>query len=98
MSTLERVRDIPRNIWAVSLTSFLTDISSEMVICLLPLFLVNVLGVRIGIVGLIEGVAEATASLLKLFSGWFSDRVGGRKWVEGFRTAVSHLSLHHRHL
>ncbi len=72
---------IPRNIWAVSLTSFFTDISSEMVIHVLPLFLVDVLGVRAGIIGLIEGVAEATASLLKLFSGWLSDRLGERKWV-----------------
>ena len=92
MSTFERVREIPRNIWAVSLTSFLTDISSEMVVYLLPLFLVNVLGVRIGIVGLIEGVAEATASLLKLFSGWFSDRVGGRKWVAVTGYAISAFS------
>lgn len=74
-------RRIPRNLWAVSITSFLTDVSSEMVINLLPLYLANVLGVRTSVIGLIEGVAEATASLLKLFSGWFSDRIGGRKWV-----------------
>jgi MFS family permease len=57
------------------------DISSEMVINILPLFLANVLGVQTSIVGLIEGIAEATASLLKLFSGWLSDRMGGRKWL-----------------
>ena len=56
------VRDLPRNVWAVSLTSFFMDISSEMVINLLPLFLANVLGVKTSIIGLIEGVAEATAS------------------------------------
>lgn len=55
------------------------DISSEMVINILPLFLSNVLGVQTGLIGLIEGVAEATASMLKLFSGWLSDKIGGRK-------------------
>jgi MFS family permease len=65
----------------VSLTSFLMDISSEMVINIVPLFLSGVLGVKTNVIGLIEGVAEATASLLKVFSGWLSDRLGGRKWV-----------------
>lgn len=85
-------RDLPRNIWAVSITSFLTDISSEMVINLLPLYLFNVLGVSAGVIGLIEGIAEATASLLKLFSGWFSDRMGGRKWVAVAGYGISALS------
>lgn len=57
------------------------DISSEMVINILPLFLANVLGVQTSIIGLIEGFAEATASILKLFSGWLSDKLGGRKWL-----------------
>ena len=46
------------------------DVSSEMTINILPLFLANVLGVKMGVIGLIEGLAETTASLLKLFSGW----------------------------
>ena len=75
------VRNLPRNVWAMSLTSFFTDISSDMVIHILPLFLANVLGVRTALIGLIEGVAEATASLLKVFSGWLSDRIGQRKWL-----------------
>ncbi len=75
------IADLPRNVWAVSLTSFFMDVSSEMVINILPLFLANVLGVQTTLIGLIEGVAEATASILKLFSGWFSDRLGGRKWI-----------------
>lgn len=75
------IRDLPRNVWAVSLTSFLMDISSEMVINLLPLFLSNVLGVRTNIIGVIEGAAEAIASILKLFSGWLSDRLRARKWL-----------------
>jgi MFS family permease len=74
-------RALPRNVWAVSLTSFLMDISSEMVLNILPLFLSNVLGASTGLIGLIEGIAEATASLLKVFSGWLSDRLGGRKWL-----------------
>ena len=72
---------LPRNVWAVSLTSFFMDISSEMVINILPLFLANVLGVQTSVIGLIEGIAEATASILKLFSGWLSDKIGGRKWI-----------------
>jgi len=75
------IRSLPRNVWAVSLTSFFMDISSEMVINILPLFLSSVLGVKTNIIGLIEGIAEATASLLKVFSGWLSDRLRARKWL-----------------
>lgn len=78
-TTTLSIRQLPRNVWAVGLTSFFMDISSEMVINILPLFLSNVLGVQTGLIGLIEGVAEATASILKLFSGWLSDKIGGRK-------------------
>jgi MFS family permease len=74
-------RGLPRNVWAASLTSFFMDISSEMVLNLLPLFLSNVLGVGTGVIGLIEGIAEATSSLLKVFAGWLSDKWGGRKWL-----------------
>jgi MFS family permease len=70
---------LPRNLWVVTLTSFLTDISSEMLASLLPIFLFSVLGVRTALIGVIEGVAETTASLLKVFSGWLSDRQGRRK-------------------
>jgi len=75
------LRTLPRNVWAVSLTSFFMDISSEMVINILPLFLSNVLGVKTNVIGLIEGIAEATASLLKVFSGWLSDKLRARKWL-----------------
>ncbi len=70
-----------RNVWAVSFTSFFMDISSEMVINILPLFLKIVTGAQTAVIGLIEGVAEATASILKLFSGWLSDKLHGRKWL-----------------
>ncbi len=72
---------LTRNVFVLGLVSFLTDVSSEMTLTLLPLFLANVLGVRTSIIGLIEGVAEATASLMKVGSGWWSDRVGRRKWL-----------------
>ena len=85
-------RALPRNVWAVSLTSFFMDISSEMVINLLPLFLSNVLGVGTSVIGLIEGIAEATASLIKVFSGWLSDRLGGRKWLAVSGYGLSALS------
>ncbi|MCJ7533511.1 MAG: MFS transporter [Anaerolineales bacterium] len=85
-------RDLPRNVWAVSITSFFTDISSEMIINILPLFLNNVLGIRINIIGLIEGVAEATASILKLFSGWLSDKIRQRKWLAVIGYGISAIS------
>jgi len=82
-------RRLHRNVWATSLTSFFMDLSSEMVTNLLPLFLSNVLGVKTNIIGLIEGVAEATASVLKVFSGWLSDRLRNRKWVAVAGYAIS---------
>jgi MFS family permease len=80
-STLSVWRGLPRNVWVLGITSFLTDVSSEMIINLLPLFLANVLGAGTAVVGLIEGLAESTASLFKVFSGWLSDRLGQRKWL-----------------
>ncbi len=74
-----RRRKIPRNVWALSGTSFFNDISSEMILNLLPLFLANVLGAGTAVIGLIEGVAESTASLLKVYFGGLSDRRGARK-------------------
>jgi MFS family permease len=85
-------RTLPRNVWAASLTSFFMDISSEMVINILPLFLNNVLGVRTSVIGLIEGIAEATASLLKVFSGWLSDQIGQRKWLAVAGYGISALA------
>ncbi|MFH2034199.1 MAG: MFS transporter [Candidatus Margulisiibacteriota bacterium] len=67
-----------KNVIWLGFTSFFTDISSEMILALLPLFLVA-LGASRATVGLVEGVAEATASILKAFSGWISDRMNVRK-------------------
>jgi MFS family permease len=86
------LRSLPRNIWAVSLTSFFMDISSEMVVNILPLFLSNLLGVRSYVIGIVEGVAEATASLLKIFSGCLSDVLRARKWLAVAGYALSALS------
>jgi MFS family permease len=80
---------IPSNLLAVSLGSLFTDISSEMIFHLLPLYLTNVLGAKTAVVGLIEGVAESTASLTRLFSGWLSDRLGKRKGLTVFGYSLS---------
>lgn len=80
------------NIWAVTATSFLTDISSEMIVYLIPLFLANILGVRTAVIGLIDGVAETTASLLKIYSGALSDRLGNRKWLAVLGYGLSTVS------
>lgn len=70
---------IPRTVWALGFVSLFMDVSSEMIHALLPLFLTVGLGASVVVVGLIEGVAEATASIAKVFSGYLSDRIGRRK-------------------
>ncbi len=70
---------IPRAIWMLGLVSMCMDVSSEMIHALLPVFLVSVLGTGAVAVGLIEGIAEATASISKIFSGALSDWIGRRK-------------------
>ena len=67
------------NIILLGITSFLTDISSEMVYPILPIFLVSTLGASPAILGLVEGIAESLASLMKVFSGYWSDRIAKRK-------------------
>lgn len=76
-------RGITRNVVALGLVSLLTDISSEMLVYLIPLFLANVLAASPSVIGLIEGVAESVASLLRLVSGAISDRIGRRKLLVG---------------
>ncbi len=80
------------NIFFLGLVSFLTDVSSEMIFTLLPLFLANVLGAAPIIIGFVEGVAESTASLLKLASGWLSDKLGKRKALAFIGYALSTLA------
>lgn len=73
------LRAIPRGVWALGLVSLLMDLSSELIHSLLPLYLVTVLGVSTLTVGVIEGIAEATAAVTKVFSGAVSDWIGRRK-------------------
>jgi len=68
-----------RTVWTLGLVSMFMDISSEMVYALLPLFLTVTLGASVALVGTIDGIAEATASITKVFSGYLSDRIGRRK-------------------
>ncbi len=75
------IRDIPASIWILGFVSMLMDISSEMIHALLPIYLVTALGASMVTVGIIEGIAEATASITKIFSGALSDRLGNRKWL-----------------
>ena len=70
---------LPTGIWVLGFVSLLADISSEMVHCLLPLFMVSALGASAFMIGLVEGVGEATALIVKVFSGVLSDYVGRRK-------------------
>ena len=75
----KRLLGVPPNIFFLGLVSFLTDVSSEMTLTILPLFLTSVLGVGPAIIGLIEGIAESTATTLRVFSGWLADRTKKRK-------------------
>ena len=88
----EKIFGFHRNIFFLGLVSLFTDISSEMIYPLLPVFLVSVLGVGPTFVGLVEGVAEATASFLKLFSGWISDRRQKRRFLVVSGYTVSTLT------
>jgi len=79
-ATLSR-KGIPAGIWALGFVSMLMDISSEMIHALLPVYMVAVLGTSVFTVGIIEGIAEATASITKIFSGALSDWLGRRKFL-----------------
>ena len=68
---------ISKNVFVLGLVSFLNDVASEMIYPVVPIFLTSVLGAPVAIVGLIEGIAESTASILKVVSGWLSD-----KWLK----------------
>ena len=95
----QAVSDARRNIWGlewnvfwVGVVSFFMDVSSEMVYSLIPIFLSSALGVSASIIGLIEGIAEATASLMKMAAGWISDKLGRRKPLMLFGYGLSGLS------
>jgi MFS family permease len=77
-------RQMPTGIWVLGFVSLLMDVSSEMIHALLPIYLVTVLGTSALTVGVIEGIAEATASITKIFSGALSDWLGKRKVLAAF--------------
>ncbi|HZW25817.1 MAG TPA: MFS transporter [Gallionella sp.] len=85
-------RGIPRGVWVLGFVSMLMDISSEMIHSLLPLFMVTVLGASALAVGVIEGLAESTALLVRVFSGVLSDYLGRRKWLAVFGYALGALT------
>ena len=86
------LRQIPAGIWVLGLVSMLMDISSEMVHSLLPMFMVTTLGTSVLVVGLIEGLAESTALVVKVFSGALSDYLGKRKGLAVLGYAMGALS------
>jgi len=88
----KRFSGLSRNVFFLGVVSFLTDVSSDMIFTLLPLFLLNVLRVGTPVIGLIEGIAEGIASLLKVLSGWLSDRMERRKGLAVFGYSVSTLA------
>jgi MFS family permease len=81
-----------RNVFLLGVTSFLNDVATEMIYPLLPLFLTSKLGVAPAVIGVIEGVAESTASLLKVVGGYWSDRTGMRKPIAFLGYATAPLS------
>lgn len=86
------LRQMPAGVWALGFVSLLMDISSEMIHSLLPLFMVGTLGASALMVGIIEGVAEATALIVKVFSGALSDYLGKRKGLAVLGYAMGALS------
>ncbi|NUX54280.1 MFS transporter [Paraburkholderia youngii] len=80
-SQVNAVRQIPRSVWVLGCVSLFMDISSEIIHSLLPMFLMAGLGAGAGAIGVIEGIAEATAQIVKVFSGTLSDYLGNRKWL-----------------
>ena len=88
-STRVSVRRLPGSVWALGFTSMFMDISSELVHSLLPVFMSSILGASMLTIGAVEGVAEATASISKVFSGGLSDYWGKRKPIIAFGYGLS---------
>ncbi len=81
MNKRNKKKWLPKNVFMLGFVSFFTDLSTEMIYPLLPLFLSTTLGASRGMIGLIEGIAETTASILKVFSGYISDKIKKRKFL-----------------
>ncbi len=89
---LSRAREVPRGVWVLGFVSMFMDISSEMVHSLLPVFMVSTLGASVFAVGLVEGVAEATALISKVLSGTLTDFIGRRKELTLFGYGLGAVS------
>lgn len=92
MAKKERIAGVQRNVFFLGLTSLFNDISSEMIYPIIPIFLTSVLGAPVAIVGLIEGIAGSTASLVQVFSGRLSDRFRNRKGLALIGYSLSTLT------
>src|SRR4030042_6555333 len=87
---------ISKNVFILGLVSFFNEVASEIIYPIVPIFLTSILGAPVAIVGLIEGIAESTASILKVVSGWLSDKFQRRKpfIVAGYSfSAISKIIL-----
>jgi MFS family permease len=89
---LPTLRAIPVGVWMLGMVSLLMDVSSEMIHALLPIYLVTVLGTSALTVGIIEGIAEATAAIVKVFSGALSDWCGRRKFLAAMGYSLAALT------
>jgi MFS family permease len=88
----KRIWGLNPNVFFLGIVSLLTDVSSEMIFTLVPLFLSNVLGAGSTIIGLVGGLSESTDAILRVFSGWFSDRIGKRKSLAVLGYSLSTLA------
>src|ERR1700680_2895838 len=91
-SRFSRLGEIPRPVWGLGFVLLVMDPSSEIIHALLPVYLVTALGASMVTVGFIEGIAEATASITKVFSGAISDWLGRRKWLAVFGYGLAALT------
>jgi len=85
----KRIWGLNPNVFFLGVVSLLTDISSEMIFTLVPLFLCNVLGAATTVVGLVGGLSESADAIFRIFSGWFSDRIGKRKLLAVLGYSIS---------
>ncbi len=85
----KRIWGLNPNVFFLGIVSFLTDVSSEMIFTLIPLFLSNVLGAATTIIGLIGGLSDSADAIFRIFSGWLSDRIGKRKFLAVAGYAIS---------
>lgn len=92
LTIADHFKGVPRGVWVLGFVSMLMDISSEMIHALLPIYMVTVLGTSTLAVGIIEGIAEATASIVKIFSGALSDWLGRRKGLAALGYGLAALT------